>query len=223
MDNCVLVGEILQGITHFGSGDEGEEIELTRNTLVSTTGPVHVYLAKAPVKSPTRIQATANVFDAPSGLILYQSEDFHKALGKVPSPDELKSLARQLVTWRDRDNLYRTGGCCVQWGAYKVFDFPPRQKSPAEWNRFWNTPDGNSREGQFRYQGGNLLSRLATAPDKITPEDFRLRPDSAGYRAGKDGKDLGADVDLVGPGAAYERWKKTPEYQQWLKETGQKK
>jgi hypothetical protein len=29
-------------------------------------------------------------------------------------------------------------------------------------------------------------------------------------------------VDLVGPGAAYERWKKTPEYQQWLKDTGQK-
>src|SRR6185369_7933420 len=43
----------------------------------------------------------------------------------------------------------------------------------------------------------------------------------AGYRAGKDGKDLGADVDLVGPGAAYERWKKTPAYQQWLKDTGQ--
>src|SRR5262249_16511247 len=57
--------------------------------------------------------------------------------------------------------------------------------------------------------------------EKITPEDFRLRPDSAGYRAGKDGKDIGADVDLVGPGPAYERWKKTPEYQQWLKDTGQ--
>ena len=38
-----------------------------------------------------------------------------------------------------------------------------------------------------------------------------------------DGKDLGADVDLVGPGAAYERWKKTLEYQQWLKDTGQVK
>jgi hypothetical protein len=51
--------------------------------------------------------------------------------------------------------------------------------------------------------------------------DFRLRPDSAGYRAGKDGKDLGADVDLVGPGSAYERWKKTPAYQQRLKDSGQ--
>jgi hypothetical protein len=27
--------------------------------------------------------------------------------------------------------------------------------------------------------------------------------------------------NLVSPGAAYERWKRTPEYQRWLKETGQ--
>jgi hypothetical protein len=52
------------------------------------------------------------------------------------------------------------------------------------------------------------------------PDDFRLREGSPGYRAGADGKDLGADVDLVGPGPAYERWKKTAEYQEWLKETG---
>src|SRR5262249_56577324 len=31
----------------------------------------------------------------------------------------------------------------------------------------------------------------------------------------------GADVDLVGPGKAYERWKQTPAYQQWLKDTKQ--
>ena len=65
------------------------------------------------------------------------------------------------------------------------------------------------------------LAKLRATPEKLTPDDFRLRPDSAGYRAGKDGKDLGADVDLVGPGPAYERWKKTPEYQQWLKDTKQ--
>ena len=83
--------------------------------------------------------------------------------------------------------------------------------------------DADALEGQVRYQGGNLAGLLASGPDKLTPEHFRLRPDSAGYRAGKDGKDLGADVDLVGPGPAYERWKKTPDYQEWLKETGQQK
>jgi hypothetical protein len=65
------------------------------------------------------------------------------------------------------------------------------------------------------------VNKAAAIPELVTPDDFRLRGDSAGYRAGPDGKDLGADVDLVGPGAAYERWKQTPEYQQWLKDTGQ--
>ena len=78
-------------------------------------------------------------------------------------------------------------------------------------------------EGDIRFQGGDLVTRAHTAPEKLTAKDFRLRPDSAGYKAGKDGKDLGADVDLVGPGPAYERWRKTPEYQQWLKVIGQKK
>jgi hypothetical protein len=28
-------------------------------------------------------------------------------------------------------------------------------------------------------------------------------------------------VDLLCPGTAYERWKQTPDYQEWLEETGQ--
>ena len=62
---------------------------------------------------------------------------------------------------------------------------------------------------------------MATAPDQITLDDFRLRADSAGYHAGGDGKDLGADIDRVGPGKAYDDWKRTPDYEQWLKETHQ--
>ena len=92
-----------------------------------------------------------------------------------------------------------------------------------DWTRFLNAEEDDSLEGQIRLQGGDLVQRAKSAAETITPEDFRLRPDSAGYRAGPGGKDLGADVDLVGPGTAYERWKKTPQYQQWLKETGQVK
>src|SRR5262249_49560 len=90
-----------------------------------------------------------------------------------------------------------------------------------DWKKFWSAPGAELTEGTIRFRGGDLLMKLAATPEKLTPEDFRLRPDSAGYKAGKDGKDLGADVDLAGPGAASERRKKTTEYQQWLKETGQ--
>ena len=56
---------------------------------------------------------------------------------------------------------------------------------------------------------------------QLTPDPFRLKPDSPGFQAGADGKDLGANVNLVGPGAAYESWKLTPDYRQSLKQAGQ--
>jgi hypothetical protein len=87
-----------------------------------------------------------------------------------------------------------------------------------DWNRFWGLRNTGSMEGDIRFQGGDLIRRAQTDPEQLTAQDFRLRPDSAGYRAGPDGKDLGADIDLVGPGEAYERWKKTPEYQEWRRQ-----
>ena len=91
----------------------------------------------------------------------------------------------------------------------------------AEWQQLWGLAGTGSLEGVAKYQGGDVLAKFATDPDGLTPEDFRLRADSAGYHAGADGKDL---VRRRGPGrtgAAYERWKQTPEYQEWLKDTGQ--
>jgi hypothetical protein len=93
----------------------------------------------------------------------------------------------------------------------------------ADWQRFWGLADIDSERGQAKFQGGDLVAKAKLTPELLAPDDFRLRPDSAGLKAGKDGKDLGADVGLVSHGPAYERWKKTPEYQQWLKDTGQTK
>ena len=58
---------------------------------------------------------------------------------------------------------------------------------------------------------------MKASPEKLVPADFRLHAESAGKDARKDGKDLGADVDFVGPGATYERLQKTPAYQEWRK------
>jgi hypothetical protein len=96
-------------------------------------------------------------------------------------------------------------------------------KTLDDWKRFWRVDQFDAQIGQAKFQGGDVVARAASSPELLTPKDFRLREDSAGYRAGPDGEDLGADVDLVGPGAAYERWKNTPEYQEWLKETEQMK
>jgi serine/threonine protein kinase len=166
-----------------------------------------------------RFDASSTIFDTPSVVVMNEVVPFLARL--KPQPEEAKALLLRMLTWRDRGNLYIPGGSLLLWNE------PPKgvareigPRSLADWKKVWASGDADAVEGRVKYQGGDLLAKLRDAPEKLTPEDFRLRADSPGYKAGKD---LGADVDLVGPGAAYGRWKKTPEYQQWLKTTGQRK
>src|SRR5262249_32981389 len=132
-----------------------------------------------------------------------------------------RRILPKLIQWHEHNNVYGLQPFLGQNGF--AFLFPISVvliKDLDEWTEFWGIDDTGSLEGPVLLRG-NPLKQLVESPETITPDDFRLRPDSAGYQAGKDGKDFGANVDLVGPGPAYERWKKTPEYQQWLKETGQ--
>jgi len=216
LESCVFVGGAALDLP------PGGEVRLTRNTVVS---PDHalilgLYVPAEEVEriEPLRVEASANVFDGRT-LLVFHHELGSLAGGPTPEPAEAEALLRRMVEWRDRGNLYRAGSTSVNWRAVSreaSATFPLAGQTPADWHRFWDNPQAEATEGRLRYQGGDLLARAVEAPDQLTPEDFRLRPDSAGYRAGPDGKDLGADVDLVGPGAAYERWKKTSEYQQWL-------
>jgi hypothetical protein len=135
------------------------------------------------------------------------------------APAEAEALLFRLIQWRGERNLLPAGSTSMVWGIDGKRQLPHGPRSLDEWQRFWGVAEAEPLEGPPLYQRGNLLSRTDAALDELSPDDFRLREDSAGYRAGPDGKDLGADVDLVGPGAAYERWKKTPEYQEWLEET----
>jgi hypothetical protein len=206
-------------------------IRLTRNSQWSWSGLTfaltkHFDFSGADgkdVKQGGLVQRSGNVLVADACLVSFFLWEPHR----VRAGDALP-LFRRLLKWEESSNvvqLHKGGVGIAVSGPQEGGQIIEVSKldSLAEWTNFWELADLPLMQGSIRFQGGDLLSRVAVAPDKITPEDFRLRPDSAGYRAGKDGKDLGADVDLVGPGAAYERWKKTPAYQEWLKESGQKK
>src|SRR5262249_11134417 len=91
-----------------------------------------------------------------------------------------------------------------------------------DWLRFWGIAKSQSVQKSARTSSKDFFARVrAFSAEKINPADFRLRREDPGYQARKDGRDLGADIDLVGPGPAFECWKQTPDYQQWLKDTGQ--
>src|SRR5262249_7805994 len=163
------------------------------------------------------VESSGNVFNAAYTLIFEQHQP-----GKIVPAGDAEALLAKLVGWQGQRNLYPVDRPLLFLSKERLqaVESAKPMKGLVSWKQFWGSAEAGSIQGQVKSQGGGLLAKLAAAPDKLTPDDFRLRPDSAGFKAGKDGKDLGADVDLVGPGPAYERWKKTPAYQEWLKETG---
>jgi|GEM_PF-1232058 len=225
IENCVCaVGGI--GFSPLDPNVRDASIRVRRNTLVGNC--LNLTLFSKPnlpgagnATPPIHLEFSGNVacWDATTrnkGFLF-----FHQAQKEPFSAAQAEAILPRLVRLDEKQNVYRTGTPMLQFVANWQSIGSNRGQDLADWDRFWGQQNTGSVEGVIRLQGGDLVTRARSAPELVTAEDFRLRADSAGYRAGPDGKDLGADIDLVGPGEAYERWKKTPEYQEWLKETKQ--
>jgi hypothetical protein len=220
--NNLLIGQVLLMEQDLA---KGATVQFTGNTHVSAgcnaffhTTLNQQFRSTDPLEKRVHLSVTNNVFACGLGLYGF---DQRSAAGPRLTGKDAELWVRRRLDWRDVNNSYQVErGQWIGINSDEVVHWTS-QKTLADWNTFWGLKTTGSSENVIRFLGGDLISRARTQPLKITAEDVRLRPDSAGYRAGKDGKDLGADVDLVGPGPAYERWKKTPAYQEWLKETGQ--
>src|SRR5262245_32398704 len=223
----VVTNNLLIGQVNLWERDltKGATFQFTGNTLVSAVN--HTFLHGAfnqqfrttdPLEKRVHLSVTNNVIACGSGPYGFGQLD---GVRQHLSGKDAELWVRRRLDWRDENNSYQVvGGQWIGINSDGLFHWTS-QKTLADWNTFWGLKTTGSSEDVIRFLGGNLVSRAQTQPLKLTAEDVRLRPDSAGYRAGKDKKDLGADVDLIGPGKAYERWKKTPDYQQWLKKSGQ--
>jgi hypothetical protein len=223
--NCLVVGE---GTAVTLSGSKSTKLLLTHNTMLGTRS-LRVILREnidGPAgggPKPLEAEGSGNLFRAPVSF-----NQWHTSLapGKTLNSADAELALRRVVAWHESGNLYALpdGRDLLQLaGDYR--DMPPNLPTQTipQWKEFWASDAPASFRGTAKFEGGDLIAKLAATPEQVSSEDFRLLSNSAGYRAGKDGKDLGADIDLVGPGLAYERWKKTPDYQQWLKDIGQVK
>jgi Protein kinase domain len=195
-----------------------------RNTFRHTLQPMDMppdQIRSLPGKR-LQVALTENLLASTNGLYVLVQE---KAFQPRFDADGLEAWLPRRVEWSEQRNIYRPVKSYIAARIAGPENNPnlilplSRGNDFADWNRFWGLKDTGSSEGVIRFLGGDLLAKALADAAQLHPEDFRLRPDSAGHRAGPDGKDLGADIDLVGPGPAYERWKKTPEYQKWLEET----
>ncbi len=226
IENCVVAGHNALGMTYSRSDASDISVRLVHNTFVVNPCPVIDFRLAASVKIPAANQTRQPLtFDLSSNILHARNIVWIRQFTNENSIDPVKAEAvfRLLVDWHEHQNLESLSGIYLASTLAEEQPNADRFQNRTEWERYWGSDHTGAREGHVRYQGGNLVAKLATEPEKLGPEDFRLRPDSAGYRAGDDGKDLGADIDLVGPGPAYERWQNTHAYQQWLKDTGQVK
>jgi uncharacterized protein (TIGR03067 family) len=224
VQNCILAGNEGAFSAHWHPNvwaAKDLDIELKGNTILARW-PLELRLeneaASAPrdAKKPTaRLTTSENVIDGKDSALL-----FNQALPKpLPGP-EAEAWLRGNLLLRERKNYYSLGGALLK--IADRFEPLPQARSVlavADYEKFWSTSDTGSGRQALRYAGGNLQEKLTLDPLSLRPADFRLADGSPGKGAGSDGKDLGADSDLVGPGAAYERWKMTPEYQEWQKKT----
>jgi WD40 repeat protein len=234
VDNCLLA--TLGGVTFdYNQQVRRADVRLTRNTFVGAVAvvfgiPVQEFstLGPRPNGKPFRVEAQNNIFAATDCTFrAYPFVDVWR--DKPVTAAMFKTLVADVVAWRDQRNLYPPTVpfmATQKWLSRGWGPLEPLVGSDQldQWREFAG-PGAAALRGTAIFAGGNVFTQAqpAATPERLLPKHFRLLPQSPGYRAGKDGKDLGADVELVGPGEAYERWKKTPEYQKWLKETGQKK
>ena len=221
--NNVLVGQINLGEFDLS---RGATLQLAGNTIVSPYCSPFLHgmfeqraRPSDPLERRVRVFATENVVSSAGGAYGFVQEEAWPHL----SPNDAEAWVRRRLEWREEGNCYQVNlRQLIQIRSEGVVH-TTSHRSLADWDRFWGSKETRSPEGVVRFRGGDLNARVVADAGKLALGEFRLRPDSAGYRAGPDGKDLGADIDLVGPGAAYERWKRTPDYQEWLKEAGQMK
>jgi hypothetical protein len=233
MVNCLQAGSGAICLDNFSHDPHEVSVVLCRNTRVTNAGLFNLNL-KRPLDPPdgataaqlVRLEMAENIFDSSWSMLQIAQDQQFNGDRQALSASAVEALLPRVISWQGRRNLYYSRGDLGYLTLSVDYEPLPVTRQIATLKELTELLKGgevDSQEGQVRYQGGALIQRKRSVPEQITPEDLRLRPDSAGYRAGSDGNDLGAEIDLVGPGAAYDRWRKTPEYQQWLKETEQVK
>jgi hypothetical protein len=204
--------------------DNRLDIRLSRNTFTGKRACLLGWaggVAKRPLTptAPFRFDAAENVF-ATDTLFAAPAMIPPEERNRILTQADARDAFRQMLECEERRNVYDTTTNFYELpGKSMLFRFGT---SLEDWAGLWGRPGTTSKQGLVLFNGGERIRRAPNA-EAVELDGFRLKDQSAGKGAGEGGRDPGADVDLVGPGAAYEKWKKTPAYQQWLKDSGQLK
>jgi len=225
VDNNMVMTQTSPGLSFdvVRNATTSAELQFTRNLVMGPNVMALTYYHQQSPETeiPLRVHACRNVFAVDQVVIqfLFARRDTPTArLGG----EEAEKLMRKVVTWSEEENAYPENATFVKFLAAGTPFVEIPATGPAQsldqWHGFWGLMDTGCVQGRIQFARADAV--LPTIPAKIDLSDFQLTPESAGYKAGPDERDLGPDLSIVGPGAAYERWKQSPDYQQWLRDSG---
>jgi serine/threonine-protein kinase len=196
IENCILGTQVGLGF-HCRKDLRDVSIELTHNTIVGAW-PYVLLLDSLPdaaaAEPPLSMKSKENAILGSSGLLHFAQSDRFQAEERRLSNQQALAELPKLVRWAEDRNVYEVRTSYTNLtGIEHVRD----------WEKFWKMDRTGSLQGTLRFKLGPPVG------PNLRPESFRLQTESLGQAASKDGRDLGADLDLVGPGDSYERWTKT--------------
>jgi len=225
VENCVLTAwniPLILECAHFP--DRDSSVTLRGNTLLAK-GCIAVRVYGPPPQPPNGAHRGKAPFTTAGNLFVGKGSDgkgkdsaflalnIFADRDKVPLAVGVKFL-REGFAWKGDKDLFALNISTI-WLAWRDGIDGSEYVAMKDLPELGNYIGGSTVSGPdaFRCAGG-----LLRTPADMHAADFRLAPGSPGKGAGPGGKDLGADVDLVGPGEAYEKWKKTKDYATWCKE-----
>jgi serine/threonine protein kinase len=223
MENCVTPNWCLF-LSPSQNELDGIDIEFRNNTFAQQyllscySGGELLGDGKRP--PPFRVTAVNNVLQS-ENLFRIEMNPAQTKLADWPL-DRVDKLGRAVLSWKGDGNVYLPTSGYDLW--HGVAQPPARRtaKTRADWKAGWGVNDANSTEAVVRFRGP-VRQKATGAPQSLTADDFRLADNSPDKGAGPGGKDRGVDTNLVGPGPAYERWKKSAEYLKWAAEVSRSK
>jgi serine/threonine protein kinase len=187
-------------------------LDFTHNTWVNSSSPIEFRTGsptQPAMQRPLSVRALENVFDnyGPA-VVLNEWHDMPVVA------DDAQALFQRFLSWKGERNLFREQSEVGRFANRKPLEGGRPVKTLENWEQFWGpAAEKESLTGAIKFHGSQANN---LGPQALVGE-FALQAGSAGSRTQPGKKDLGADVGIVGPGAPYERWKKTPEYKEWLR------
>ena len=189
------------------------DVRLRQCTFVGTT-PVTLRLwGSWPPQSKIRMDASECVFGGFLSMLVLDSR-VEPELKSTSFP----ALMPNVMAWKDERNAYTSVKHMLAAGNHMPLHGSIDFSDLKTWISFWGAKNSRSMQGKLLFPAGTVHDVNQMDRHALKASDFRLAEGSVGRGAGEGGRDLGVDVDQVGP-AAYQRWRESAAYGDWLKQT----